>query len=281
MIDLHVHIKLPNEEYYTISKNTVSDVLEYIYRANLDYVYAFLDPSFTRYVCPNFLNKKHKTKLCNGQLICAECGKIIYSSKDDIYHKYNIKLLDLLANTKNILPLIFLEANKDTITKEVDFFEKEYSNRFFGYKIYPRLISQNMTGIDFNSKKPVLIHGVNDDKEYLQSIIDFAKRYKGNVIIAHLARLPEWVWQQINSITNLYGDLSPFLETCKFDKIDKISERFNLILKRVNLNKILFGTDFGYSNTTEEIEFIRSNLDAKVLKKITSTNIKKVFRGAL
>jgi len=281
MIDSHVHLDLPNEEYITTKSFLVKNLLENMQKYNVSNSVVFLNAGFKKLYCLNFLDKSHKTKLVSDEktckLVCAKCGKVLYNGKD-CFHDYNIKLLEEVKPYNNLKPLVFLASCPDTINEEVEFFENKYGNEFYGYKIYPRLFSTTMNNIDINSTKPVLIHDTHSDLVYSQSIIDFAKRYKGNVIVAHAGHFKTIMFDAVNKLPNLYMDFSPFCFL--FDGCDEEQKKnaLKVLLFNVNNDKIFFGTDAPYGDYKEEIEFVKNlNLDKEVFEKITRINAQKVF----
>lgn len=283
MIDAHLHLDLPDVEYYTTRTSTLEQILENMARYDVESSYVFLNPAFKHLVCPDFLDHEHRTMLdassTNCHLICSKCGRELYNG-GDCYHDYNIQLLNLVKPHKNLKPLVFLASSPFTIQAEVEFFENNYGDQVCGYKIYPVLFCNNMNNLNFNSNKPVLIHDIKGDKEYNQSIIDFAKRYKGNVIVAHLGRFDEGMIDAINSTPNLYTDMSPFCELVErtFGNQDK-QQILDFVLSKIDNDKIVFGTDAPSGKYDKEMQFIlNAKLDKAVFDKITDLNVKKIFQ---
>lgn len=307
IIDTHMHINLNcNSGYYRNKK--IEEYNKTIENTNIAFFIPSINPKTTIFscdkdcsneceilsnkkeiVCPVNCNKRnrHRVKIVDGlqgSLIayCTQCNKIIYEGKDPI-RKYNIELIDICKDS-NSMPNLLLTLSNTTINEEILFYEKNYPNLFLGYKIHQ---TTNMRSINeiikVDSLRPILIHCDSHEYDSIENAIEFSKRYKGNIILAHSYLLTNS--NLISNCNNIYFDICP-TDNFKQNKeninhnhnYDLYSNMFKAAINYLPEDKLLFGTDWPYGNVEKNIKEIeKSNIKPKTKQKILSLNAKKAY----
>lgn len=180
----------------------------------------------------------------------------------------------------------------NTIKDEIEM----YCKSVYGLKIYTGLSEKKLNELEeFEYELPLLIHTGIQQNQNPKYMIEFLKKYKGYVILAHYARFcPETV-DFIKNSSNIFIDTSPsnylykkFVKNQKkgglFDKSDIISPE-SLYYKAIELygiDKIIFGTDYPFSSREDEIDILNNlKLSNDEIDSITYKNIKKVLGGKI
>lgn len=242
-------------------------------------------------VCPTDCKdrKRHRIVIVDdveGRLIayCTSCKKIIYSGSDP-FRKYNIQLMEMCAQTNYAKPNLVLSMSNSTINGEIRFYENNFANMFLGYKLHPTINMRNIKSIDLiNSSRPILIHCDSHGYDSIENAIDFAKIYKGNVILAHSYLLCNPII--ISKMNNLYFDVCPidvFKKYKGFIEHNKSFKLFNNVydaaLLYLSEDKLLFGTDWPYGNIFKNIhEVDNAQINDKAKEKILSLNAQKAYK---
>ena len=177
-------------------------------------------------------------------------------------------------------PFFILHLQNPLLDKEIQFYLDNFSN--FGFKLHTFVsnfplskVKRFFRGIDV----PLLIHSGADSHSAPSEIIKFAKGYKGNILMAHAARLSSKHLKEISRVPNLFVDVSPLtsfykrilekdystiLESSKnFDEMLLPQDIYKYILKFCDPKKVLFGTDAPWCNHfglgyEREVESLRS-----------------------
>lgn len=213
---------------------------------------------------------------------CTTCNKIIYEGKDP-FREYNILLMELCKKF-NSKPNLLLSMSNSTINEEIKFYEKNFHNMFLGYKLHPTSNFRNINEIKkFDSNRPILIHNDVHNYDSINNSINFALRYSGNVVLAHSYLL--MAKEKLN-IKNLYFDICP-VDNFK-NNINKIKHNqnynnfkniYNSALKYIEIDKLLFGTDWPYGDILDNYnEIIKADIEEKDKQKILSLNAKKLYK---
>ncbi len=223
-------------------------------------------------------------------------GLSCFYEGEDPFHDENEGLINKCKSenertgTKNLLPYLYLTLSNTTMQRELDYFEREHTGDFFGIKVHPNLCSRKMSEINFNSKYPLIIHcgvGESDDPK---DILEFAKRYKGNVMFAHYARFSPEVLTAIKNSKNMYIDTSPtylagqivneetnkYFESDLTQSVSSTTELFQRLIEAVGEDKVVFGSDAPWGSQEKAQEFCDDlALDPGVKKKIFESNFEK------
>lgn len=297
MIDTHVHITLP-EQKVLHHKLSLSEYVSQIERVGGGKGIVFLNPFDDKYCCPNSLkdNRLHKSIVQNISkdtycIACENCKTVHYKG-EDIFRKDNIKLLNL-ANDYNMYALAFLTAPNLSVQHQVDYYEKNYPG-FLGYKIHPTISMFPADKLHICSNKTIVFHCGNDKYASPQQLLEFAKKYSGNVVIAHCARFDKRALREISDMKNVWIDMSPFTflyelikrkpqQLC--DTWSEIGEKndigmlFDAIADCVGLEKILFASDAPFGNLKKEINFLKNlHLREHDVKQIMEENARTAFK---
>lgn len=304
VIDTHMHINLECNSIYEGNKK----IDDYVNNKAIDFFIPSINPKVNFYTCKLDCNNnciiheqsnsivcpvicenrnRHRVKIydgLNGNLIafCTTCNKIIYEGKDP-FREYNILLMELCKKF-NSKPNLLLSMSNSTINEEIKFYEKNFHNMFLGYKLHPTSNFRNINEIKkFDSNRPVLIHNDVHNYDSINNSINFALRYSGNVVLAHSYLL--MAKEKLN-IKNLYFDICP-VDNFK-NNINKIKHNqnynnfkniYNSALKYIEIDKLLFGTDWPYGDILDNYnEIIKADIEEKDKQKILSLNAKKLYK---
>lgn len=293
IFDTHVHISLPSQNilHHNMNIDSYVDMLQEVGGGK---AILCLNPHDEKYMCRNAFidNKLHKScvESYNSNIYkirCTRCNTYHYIG-EDVFRDRNVELLEC-ANKYNLYTLAFLTGTNYNIQKQSDFYESFYPD-FVGYKVHPTITMFPIDQLYLCSKKPVLVHcGVDKFSSPLQ-IINFAKKYKGNVIIAHWARFDKVTLKQISEMENIWIDTSPYTflfslfqnkpEQIFYDNEEKtIKDFFLQLMNFVGVDKILFASDSPWGNLIDEVSFINQlDLDKEDKAKILYKNAYTAFK---
>lgn len=221
----------------------------------------------------------------NGNLIayCTKCDEIIYEGKDPL-RKYNIELMEICKTNNSAMPNLLLTISNSTINDEVKFYEENFANYFLGYKIHQ---SQNMRSINslrgIDSMRTILVHSDRHAFDSIYGPINFAKRYKGNIVLAHSYLLENPFF--IRESCNLYYDVCPTDNLRKYMSLIPHNGAFNcfdniydVAISYLPEDRILFGTDWPYGDIKSNIdEVLNSHLSDNQKEKVLSLNAKRAY----
>lgn len=287
MIDTHVHItpKVAIGIHHSIS---LEQYAEQASKFGINHAIVCLNPFVKGYLCPDDKSHKvfvHQTSDETYEVRCTNCGKLIYAGYD-VFFEHN-QALCLECNTApfEIGALAFVVAPFKILDKLIAKYEQ--IDGFCGYKIHPTICNQSISDIPIvPSEKPILFHSGVGNNENPALEVEFAKKYKGNVIIAHCARFNKKVLNQIRESDNIWIDTSPFsflwnLYESKRHKlyldesclISNPSELMKYVIDEVGIEKIIFSSDAPFGDVTKEILFFNDlGLSKEEYSQITSKN---------
>jgi len=297
IINAHSHFSPDVYSSFFYPDFTLESLIRDMDSNNIQYAITCLNPKLLALLCPNDCSTtcpvygKHASlnncsSMCTHKNIhwmkifdspvlgelearCDMCKKLIYKGPDPC-HNYNIEFLSQCAKYKNrLFPLLYLHLANSSLTNEVRFFEDNYPNQFIGYKFHPQTDMRSLDEIiSFPSSLPVLIHTGLRDSDNSQSALNFARRYKGNVILAHACRLEVKVLKEIKNYPNIFIDMSPActmfdsksytLSSEVSDSIVTAKDIYKIAMDYVTIEKILFGSDVPWGNTKKELELAYS-----------------------
>lgn len=307
-IDTHMHINFAcNDEHYRNKK--IDEYLKNVYNNDIDFFIPSINPKVVFFtceddcnnncdilnnanetVCPVACNKRNRHRVAikdngNNELVayCTVCKKIVYQGKDP-FREYNIELMEFCKEMNNSLPNLVLTLSNSTINEEVSFYEKNFKDLFLGYKIHQTTNMRSINSIKgINSNRPILVHCDSHPYDSIEDAIKFAKRYEGNIVLAHSYLLRE---ENIcKGLNNIYYDVCPIdnfrnyrdfiMHHQVFDEIDNIYEA---ALEYLDEDRILFGTDWPFGNVERNLEEIeKANIDDAVKQKILRKNGSRVY----
>jgi len=238
---------------------------------------------------------------------CPSCGKVVAELTHDPYRKYNIQLAEEIKNqglTEKIIPFFVIHLQNPFLKEEIKFYLKNYKK--FGLKFHTLTSKRSILTIQnelTRLKLPILVHTGTEEFTSPANLIEFAKNYSGNVLMAHAARLSSKYLAEINSIDNLFVDITPltsFYRRIKtkdfstilegkesFEDINSPEDIYYFLLKHVNYKKLLFGTDVPWCNKfgsgySSEVSIL-NNLKIDQVKKefIANKNFEKFLENVL
>lgn len=290
-IDTHSHLNTSKQGFYFYNGLSL-DTLIASYPQECKTIIC-LNPKISEFSCPNDCTKnchyygtnsnvEKCTKGCkyenihtvstfdgnNGEIIlkCTKCGHIVYVGKDPL-RRYNIELLQQVSKYPNLYPMIYLNISNETICDEIQFYESNYP--IVGYKLHPQTNYRSVDElINVPTTLPILIHTGLSTYDHPKNAINFAKRHKGPIILAHAARLDVECLKAVNELQNLYLDVCPSnllfnskdfaLAAPLREKVNCPQDIYNLVLKYVSVDKILFGSDYAWGIPNEELSVVES-----------------------
>jgi predicted TIM-barrel fold metal-dependent hydrolase len=253
----------------------------------------FLNSFDSDYCCPKSFEdvRLHKSAVvdCDEkeyQIKCVCCNTTHYKG-EDVFREENVELLKA-ANKFNLDTLAFITAPKKSIQNQIDYYENYYPG-FLGYKIHPTIMMYPAENLCVKSAKTIVFHSGNDYYSSPHQIIKFAKRYEGNVVIAHFARFDKSSLQTISKMDNVWVDTSPFTylyslllnkphRLCCENEHKGINDLLYHLIDMVGCEKVLFASDSPWGNLSDEVNFIKGlNFNDDELKKILYTNACDAF----
>lgn len=286
IIDAHSHIRV-DEKY---EKNLAEYILS-MKRCNISKAIVSIDPFVKEFKCnKDFFHYVSINDIENNlRTYCHSChsSNVYY---EDPFQKYNKIIASI--NISNIFPFLMLPVVNNKIKDEINNF-KDY---IFGLKLYTGLSEKTLNDLtDFNYDLPLLIHTGTQKNQNPKYMLEFLKKYKGYIILAHYARFCPEVTDLIKNSENVFVDTSPTMYLYKnyvesqrkgglFSKEDLISPEsfYYKAFELYGVDKIIFGTDYPFSDRKKEIELLNSlRISEDEYDKITFKNIKKVMGGKL
>lgn len=294
MVDSHSHIKINSDVNY--SRQNIKDYLNMLKQNHIDEAIVTIDPFIDDIKCPlnatHYVKTKSSDKEHNVICKCTTCNKIIYEGKDP-YIKYNKFLIQNLSHNRNIHIFPVLAVTPKSLQYMVDYYTNEYGNYIKGIKGYTGLSAYTLDDIGkLNSTLPLLVHCGTYDNQNPMNMLKFANNFNNYLILAHLAGLNLEVIKKLKSNENVFIDISP----AKFiydtyikenrnggifnkEKINTVDDMYELLTENFDINRIVWGSDFPYSNQKEELDtFLNSSVFSNDEKeKVLSKNIRKVL----
>lgn len=311
-IDTHSHLNTSTNGFYFFNGLSL-DTLVSSYPENCKAIVC-LNPKISEFSCPDDCTKhchyhstnsnvENCTKGCiyenihpvstfdekNGNLSlkCLKCGQVLYTGKDPL-RKYNMALLEQISKYPNLYPMIYLNISNETICDEIQFYESNFS--IVGYKIHPQTNYRSIDDLkDIPTSLPILVHTGLGKFDHPKNAVNFAKRHKGIVVLAHAGRLDVECLKAVNDTPNLYLDVCPtnlLFETKDYalaaplrEKVKCPQDIYKIVLEYVSINKILFGSDYAWGIPNKELSIVESLPISKSDKeKILYKNALQVYK---
>lgn len=292
IINTHSHFSTDAHSSFFYPNFTLNELIEDMDKNHISYTITCLNPKLLSLLCPNDcsttcpVHGKHNhldicspscshanihwmkifdsTTLGKLEARCLVCNEEIYKGIDPC-HSYNIEFIKQCIPFKGrIFPLLYLHLANSTLNTEANFFEQNFAGQFVGYKFHPQTDMRSLDEIScFNSTLPILIHTGLRYVDNPRAALNFAKRYKGNVILAHACRLEPDVLKELKYYPNVFVDLSPActlfsskdytLSPTFSSSINTAKDIYNILLNYVPIDRILFGSDVPWGNTNDEL----------------------------
>lgn len=272
IFDTHVHITLLGQNVLH-HKMVLPDYVQRLKAVGGSNAIVFLNPHDPFYCCPKSFEEDnlHKSEVVDFdeheyQIKCVRCNTIHYKG-EDVFRNENIELLQA-ADSYNLYTLAFITAPNQSIQNQIDYYERHYPG-FLGYKIHPTIMMYPAEKLFIKSKKTIVFHSGNDLFSSPNQIIEFAKRYDGNVVIAHFARFDKASLHTISKMNNVWVDTSPFTflhslllnkpyRLCCENDYRKIDDLFYHLIDIVGCDKVIFASDSPWGNLIDEVNFFNS-----------------------
>ena len=283
MNDCHIHISIENN----IGKNYsfdefLQDSKKFAIKKSLVMLHPLIERLYGK--DPHFIKLKSSGKN-ELEYYCDECNTVIYKGTDP-FHIDNIKLLELCKEHKNIFPFVYLSMAQSTINNEINFFEENYKDKFYGIKLHPTMCQTKMNDIDIKSTMPILVHCGANNVDSGENVLAYAKNHSNNICLAHIARFNKKCLEAIGKSNNLWIDISPtyYLQQVankelsktfinEYSNFDRIKDLFKMLLDTVGEDKIIFGSDVPFGSFNQISNLIEElNLRDKTYKKVFETN---------
>ena len=313
IINSHVHVNT-DDTYFFYNDYNLSRLLQEMKQNKIDLAFPTLNPKASIFRCPsdcsmqcpmlgfkrnNNLNscncnypKRHRVCVVGTDdellLKCKTCGNILLRTQIDPLREYNIGLLNITKPYRTILkPLLYITLCQATIQNEIDFFEKNFSNEFVGFKFHPWNDQVSVSSFKLQCSKPVLIHTGIRELESAENAITFAENNPSvKVIVAHAAALNENVLRKIAKMENVFVDCCPskFMYDSKYtsvfcpDEINSPEDIYYKVLEFLPSYKILFGTDSPWGNSNDELSVVNNlRISRNVKEQLLFKNALKVY----
>lgn len=295
IFDVHTHVNVGGNRNYTKSMGgfDIEALSQTMDQYKIDKAVTMINPYIIEYQCDDC--DKHKVFVRDSvkgeQVIdCSLCDTRIYQGPDPL-RKYNVKLLEEAQNYKEkIYPFVYLGLANSTINDEVEFFEKNYRGQYYGYKLHPKISRRSLDEIvEIRSCMPLLVHSGESQYDDPDTIVRFAKRYRGSVLIAHACRLKESALQAVARTPNLFVDVCPShlmyegREKDLFEplniRIENATDIYREVIKNAGIDKTVFGTDVPFGNYAKELlNFRKLMLNGQDAAKVSSNNFIKFMK---
>lgn len=288
LFDSHAHVAFGAKDIRFRPDYSLESLLDEMDRFNIDKSVVMINPMFKLFKCPK--DNKHKITVQDSEtpgtlkLYCIQCGEVLYEGPDPM-REFNLSLMEATAKYKDrFFPMLTVTLANSSIPGEIDFYEKNYSDSFTGYKLHPRICFRGLNEIfTFKSNRPVLIHtGV--DFPPTETNVEFVRNYSGNVLLAHAGRFdPDLIFLAKN-FPNVYIDSAPSSLMFKGHVTDLLppfntliespGDIYKYLIQEIGEDKVLFGSDVPWGNYEDEIQILRSaNLPQDVYEKIAYRNL--------
>lgn len=293
MIDAHTHIHINSN--LEDSKKSISEYLQMLKRNNIEQSIVMIDPFIDKFECNEEKTHFVKTKLDESKheiyCKCEACKKETYRGADP-YIDYNLFLLNSLKEEINVNVFPVLPAVPNIIQNSIDYYNSLYEN-IKGFKAYTGTSSYTLDEIGkLCLDKALLVHSGTYRNQDAANMIDFAKNFKSYLIIAHFAGLNLKAIRKLKEMDNVFIDVSPAKKMYElyiknnrtagmFNKelIHSVEDMYYLLCENFDIDRIVWGSDYPYSNQKEELQFIldTSFFTNSEKEKILSKNIKRII----
>ena len=286
IIDAHSHIRVDNDFEKNFQK-----YMENLKLCNISKAIVSIDPFVAEFKCTKdyYHFVSINDNYSNLRTYCHTCKKETLYDYDP-FEKYNEKLLS--TNNDYLLPFLMLPVVNNKIKEEIE----KYKKNICGLKIYTGLSEKVLDDLsEFNYDLPLLIHTGIQHNQNPKYMIDFLKKYKGYIILAHFARFCPEVIDIIKNSSNIFVDTSPAVYLFNnyisvqrkgglFEKdgINLPSSLYYKAIEKFGIDKMIFGTDYPFSNRQSEIEILQNlKISATEYEKLASGNIRKILGGRI
>jgi predicted TIM-barrel fold metal-dependent hydrolase len=223
--------------------------------------------------------------------VCPVCKKTVAVLDHDPYRRYNLRIVEEIKKNKaenKLIPFFMIHMQNPFIKDEINFYIKKYKK--FGLKFHTFVSKRSMTQISKQMKSfkfPILVHSGPEKYTHPRNILEFAKHYRGKVLMAHAARLSVRYLKEANRLDNVFVDVTPLTSFYKriltsdystilekkdvFSEIKAPEDIYYFLLRYVDYRKLLFGTDAPWCNKfglgyEEEVRILRDLKLEKVKK---------------
>jgi len=290
--DIHTHV-VPQNVSALYNGRTINETIELMDMYSIQKSVVMLNPLVESLSC----TKGHYIKTLNTdeivKIVCTKCDKILYKGTTDPFRALNIQIIEeSKCYNGRIYPFVYLSLSPNTIQEEIKYFQNNYAHQYYGYKIHPSISMQQLGSIDgLSTELPIIIHTKNDNYSNPAEAFEFAKKYKGYVILAHLCDLNIDILKSIKSFDNILVDMSPFVDICErihnntndlyapeSFRTMKNADIFYELVRIVGADKIVFGSDAPWCNLEKEMFFIKTIMgNEKECNKIFVENFRKIL----
>ncbi len=242
---------------------------------------------------PEIMCEKNHIVRCldyrNGQytFACVQCGKKIVFEKDP-YFECNITLLRTHLPNEIVFPLVTISPG---LNDEISKYEKMFPNEIIGYKLHPNFSNFFLTDCCVDASKILIIHCGVGKYDNAELIIDFAERYSGPVIIAHLGRLSEVAFNRARKLKNIFFDCSSIgliwrsylnnsynlCDSSYLGSFDSPENLLSAVIDYVGDDKVIFGSDEPFGSFVDDALIIE-HLDVSTRAKLMAQNMRKLIK---
>lgn len=292
IFDVHTHVNVGGNANYTKTMGgfDIESLADAMDKFKISKAITMVNPYIREYQCDD-CNKHRvfvKDSIPGEQVIdCSLCNTRIYEGPEPL-RKYNLQLIkDAEPYKGKIYPFVYLGLANSTINAEVEFFERNFKGQYYGYKLHPKISRRSLDEIpELRSNLPVIVHSGELQYDDPDTIVRFAKRYKGSVLIAHACRLKISALQEVAKTPNLFVDVCPshlMFEGRANDlfaplnsQVQNPTDIYKEVIKYAGINKTLFGTDVPFGNYSKELlNFRRLKLNPQDAARISALNFSK------
>lgn len=294
MVDSHTHIKISNNKVDSL--NNIKNYLKMLEQNNISESIVTIDPFIDDIKCKKDSN--HFVKMKNNEFgndiicKCSVCRETIYQGNDP-FVKYNEFLIETLKNEDKTHVFPVLAVTPKSLQYMVDYYLEKYKGVIKGLKGYTGLSSYTLDDIaPIKANLPMLVHTGTYDNQNPDKMKNFISKYDNYFILAHFGALNLEALQELKKLDNVLIDISPakFIYNTYIlnkrnggifnkDKITKIDDMYYLLADIIGVDRILWGSDFPYSDQKEELDtFLNSKVFTDSEKqKILEENPRKVL----
>lgn len=294
MFDSHSHIKIT--EHRGQSRENINKYITMLKDNGIKGSIVTVDPFIDKVKCNvdenHFVKMKADVDLNKMICKCTSCKKNIYSGFDP-YIAYNDFLIYEMSNYDNIHVFPVLSVTPSTTQELINYYSSKYSGLIKGFKGYTGLSGYTLDQIEkLKSPLPLLVHCGTYDNQNPEKMLKFASNFNNYLILAHFGALNIDALRKLNQMDNVFVDISPakfIYDTYVVNKrnggifmkenISSLDDMYEILVENFDINKIVWGSDYPYSNQKEELDTV---LNTRIFsncekEKILTKNIKKII----
>lgn len=295
IFDGHTHVSILDNDCVVFPEYSFNRLIADMNKNGIEKAIVMINPFIKMLKCKKDF-KNQFTKVNEGdkngelKIICRKCNDYVYKGVDP-FRKYNELLIKNASKYKGrLLPLVFLNLSNNTINEEVKYFEDNYKGMYYGYKLHPKFSYRPIGEIEsIKSSMPLLIHTGTHEVDHPKHVIEFSKRYNGNIVMAHFCRLNKDSMKEASKNPRLFVDTSPasFLFRTKGDSLyhedtfDNMKTELDLYyqtLETVGEDSVIFGTDSPWGNVYEEVRVLEMlKVSNTIRNKISYLNLSRAL----